>query len=185
LNSTQPSLGASGSAVYQEHTNLSVPFQYEQRHYSRCCWYWLSRDQGLLREQRAYYGRGDAAWPETSSGIPISVIQSPATKIMVTEGRNSGNNENLAESFDPDGFQRDGWAGHMGTWNCLYADGHVKAMRPVNIMTPVNQWGRFTGQTGPPDACQGNWTNLLDYVNCDKPDAAATTALQTLQQRHQ
>ena len=38
----------------------------------------------------------------------------------------------------------------IGVLNCLFADGHVKAMKPMATLTPVNLWTRdnapFTGQ---------------------------------------
>lgn len=32
------------------------------------------------------------------------------------------------------------WAGHLGTGNYLFADGHVKAMKPSQTHTPKNMW---------------------------------------------
>lgn len=38
----------------------------------------------------------------------------------------------------------------IGTLNCLFTDGHVKALKPMATLTPVNLWTRdnapFTGQ---------------------------------------
>jgi prepilin-type processing-associated H-X9-DG protein len=38
-----------------------------------------------------------------------------------------------------------GFNGHLGTSNYLFADGHVKALKPTATMTPVNRYGAFGG----------------------------------------
>ncbi|RYG57270.1 hypothetical protein EON80_28455, partial [bacterium] len=34
-------------------------------------------------------------------------------------------------------------AHHLGTGNFLFADGHVKALRPEKTLTPINMWNRL------------------------------------------
>ena len=45
--------------------------------------------------------------------------------------------------------QRDSFKGHLGTVNFLFADGHVKAMKPLATGTPVNMWTVGDDGAGP------------------------------------
>ena len=33
-----------------------------------------------------------------------------------------------------------GQVAHGGRWNCLFCDGHVKALKPTQTITPFNRW---------------------------------------------
>ncbi|RYG74987.1 DUF1559 domain-containing protein [bacterium] len=59
------------------------------------------------------------------------------------------------------------FAGHMGTMNTLFCDGHVKSMKPLATLSTgnggtasVNMWNRQGTDYG-----SGNWTNTLDKLN--------------------
>ncbi len=82
-----------------------------------------------------------------------------------------------------DNFRDFGFAGHLSTWNCLFADGHVKSLRPVATMTPLNMWGRFQDQFIANTDC----TNVPDddNPNCETPSAGALTKLGDLQTKYQ
>ncbi len=68
------------------------------------------------------------------------------------------------------------FVGHLGTSNYLFLDGHVKAMRPTQTITPFNMWGYYEGTptaVTPVDAdCSVAWN-----INCDTPYPAVVTAL--------
>jgi prepilin-type processing-associated H-X9-DG protein len=64
----------------------------------------------------------------------------------------------------PRGWQLEAAAAHLSTANCLFADGHVKALRLEATMTPLNMWGGFDTPDG---SCQPG------DINCDVPDADA------------
>ena len=101
-------------------------------------------------------------------GLPMAVVQSPSQKIVITE---SFNRYGLVYPWTTAGdMATDGWAGHMGTFNNLFIDGHVKAYRPLQTATPFNMWGTMTDNTAS-DTCSQNQapTNetLTKGINCD------------------
>jgi prepilin-type N-terminal cleavage/methylation domain-containing protein/prepilin-type processing-associated H-X9-DG protein len=117
-----------------------------------------------------------------NTGISHAVLQSPATKIMVTE--NKGNNPGDSREgigwndwggANPGNWNNEAAVPHLGTWNCLFADGHVKALRPTATMSPFNMWGGF-------DTPSGGCTT--GDINCDVTDTDALGGLQTLQQNN-
>ena len=87
-------------------------------------------DVGPIRRNAVYLGR----------------IKSPSQVfLMFEENRINGNAKNNGVAWDKD----DGsdaslnvlFAGHLGTGNYLFADGHVEAMRPLKtIENNVNMW---------------------------------------------
>jgi len=69
-------------------------------------------------------------------GIALSEINSPATTISVYECL--GDDRGMDGGTDGDIF-----AGHLLTSNYLYADGHVKSLRPrATIANNICQWYR-------------------------------------------
>ncbi len=107
-----------------------------------------------------------------NGGLPLAFIQSPSQKIMITESNNPyGYMYPWSKVSD---LIYDGWAGHMGTFNNLFIDGHVKSLRPVAAATPVNMFGTMTDNTG--DACDQTVESTPPYnnhtitqgVNCDQ-----------------
>ena len=68
------------------------------------------------------------------------------------------------------GYGGRGFAGHLGTMNVLYVDGHVKAMKPVKTATPINQWGSAGSA-----ACSA--FTALERINCTTPDPTNVTAM--------
>ena len=126
-------------------------------------------------------------------GLNESVVKSSANKVMVTEAVISneavftGQHGAIGHWYG-DGLFDDpdigGYAGHLGTWNVLYVDGHVKSLIPTKTMTPVNQWGVFNGQpAGADPSCAGDWNDLSNWINCDTPVPAVLNNLNKLQQK--
>lgn len=74
-----------------------------------------------------------------ASGVPLSYMPIPERTLMVFDAG--------ARSFDKgspawDNYDGDAgvWAGHLGTMNVLFADGHVKSMRATATARPDNFW---------------------------------------------
>lgn len=103
-------------------------------------------------------------------GVPIAALPSASQLIMVVEstsGRSAfqvTNTTAFAQDTDNTAANSATWvghlfAGHLGTSNFLFADGHVKALRPVQTINgaagvnePTNLWRRdnnaFTTNSG-------------------------------------
>jgi prepilin-type processing-associated H-X9-DG protein len=121
---------------------------------------------------------------EEHNGIAMSALNAPATKILVGEMEANDWTDMLAPSH------MDGWstppnaitatyAGHLGTMNVLFADGHVKAMKPVNMVTPLNMWGHMNG-----GECNNTTPERVNNVNCDWPEPSLLTGLQKLEEKY-
>ncbi|HEX8550990.1 MAG TPA: DUF1559 domain-containing protein [Abditibacteriaceae bacterium] len=75
-----------------------------------------------------------------------------------------------------DALTGSGFAGHLGTSNYLFADGHVKALKPTATMTPINMYGAFGG-----GCC-----NSINYtVNDNTPVALPLSSLGAAQAKWQ
>jgi prepilin-type N-terminal cleavage/methylation domain-containing protein/prepilin-type processing-associated H-X9-DG protein len=74
-------------------------------------------------------------------GNPISqaVLQDPADRIMFGE-QTSGHNDYIGWNWSGTGNYSNGFAGHSGSMNVAYADGHVKAMKPTQTVQGKLQW---------------------------------------------
>lgn len=70
-----------------------------------------------------------------------ATVQEAANKIAVAEIAGTNWNDYGSNWWDGTGAWDQGFAGHMGMMNVAFVDGHVKAMRPTQTMTPVNMWG--------------------------------------------
>ena len=63
------------------------------------------------------------------------------------------------------------WIGHLGQGNWLFADGHVKSMKPSQTNFPFNMWGGIGGSGG---CTSGD-------INCDTPDGTITSGMAMLE----
>ncbi len=112
-------------------------------------------------------------------GINVAAIQEVATRIFATE--DVGDNPRTmfdnwtTGTYIPDNL----WSGHLGTMNCLFADGHVKSMRPTRTGTPVNMWGRMSDNSS---ACSNSFNDLL---NCTEVSSGQVAGLGALEQKYQ
>ena len=114
------------------------------------------------------------------SQLNMSTVQSPATKILVGERLSANTNGTTAWNDWGDngsnGFRDEGFAGHLGTANYLFSDGHVKSLRPVATATPLNMWGGFNN----------NAAGCTDQsVNCDNATSDLIDNLGRLQTKYQ
>jgi len=126
----------------------------------------------------------------TASGTTLSQVDKPSQKILVGESfspryiadRYDNGNDSWSKSANFPGV----FDGHLSTSNYLFADGHVKSLRPVATMANFNMWGRFSDQSSAGGACDNPYGSDTDYnVNCDVPDAGVLTFLGTLEQQNQ
>jgi len=117
-------------------------------------------------------------------GKAMATVNALASRIMVSEASGYGMGWQDWGGANPQNWAGEAFAGHLGTFNCLYADGHVKSMRPTATITPVNQWGRFDDQTNVPNpGCDGN--DRTTWMNCEVTDQGALGGLDTLQKKYQ
>ena len=69
----------------------------------------------------------------------LAQVQKPSTTVAVIENRRD--DDNRARVTRPDEDLDGLFAGHLSTTNCLYADGHVKSVRPLSLIAGgVNQF---------------------------------------------
>ena len=71
-----------------------------------------------------------------SPGVALAAISSPSTLIALEEGKSN-------RLLYPDGPYGDLFVGHLTTSNYLFADGHVKSLKPfATIANGVNLWAQ-------------------------------------------
>jgi prepilin-type processing-associated H-X9-DG protein len=128
----------------------------------------------------------------TGYGLKETMINSPATRVMITEGRTVGSQGDIGFWYnngagEEGGFREHGFAGHLGTMTVLFADGHVKSLRPTRTMSPVNMWGGFQSVDNE-QGCGQPWggnSGMNGYVNCEVPSQMALLSLQRLEALYQ
>ncbi len=126
-------------------------------------------------------------------------IEKPAQKILLSENLSTETGVAAFDFNSTNGFPNSGFSNHLLTMNCLFGDGHVKALRPTATVTPFNMWGAFTDNTaaqgascamsgtacsatvGPPCTPSWNWAGNANNPNCDEPSPGAITKLQALE----
>ena len=67
-------------------------------------------------------------------GVAVSAIKAPSQLILIYENRTNRTEPIAYDTADLE-FQ-----GHLGTTNFLFADGHVKSMRPTLTVQGTNMW---------------------------------------------
>ena len=121
----------------------------------------------------ASYGMNQAFARYDEQATKIAGINEISTRILVGESL-------LGNAFMMFGNWNSGtqlvdnyWSRHLGTANYLFADGHVKSLRPVATMSPTNMWGRFDDNT-----CG---TGDYERINCTEPSPGALSRLGQVQ----
>ena len=115
---------------------------------------------------------------ETYSSVALNA---PSQKILAGENGSSDSGMGWYDWYTADKWNEvagNGFKGHLGTGNFLFADGHVKALRLESTISPFNMWGEFWAQ---------EWNNSSDVCyawhydpNCDRPsDGALSSAVDT------
>ena len=102
--------------------------------------------------------------PLTYAGISIAQMQSPSQIMIVLEGSHDAAEPYTWQTVSNFVNQvSDNFKGHLGTTNWLFADGHVKALKPSATGTPVNMW-TLEDDAAAPTALQDRldaWTAVL------------------------
>jgi len=134
-------------------------------------------------------------------GLTLNNIASPSAKILVGEA----DSVTAGNGTDPNNKVQQGWtdmgapwwgvddwttsfAGHGGRMNCLFADGHVKSLKPTQTGAPFNMWGAYDTRNhvdNGDSACAptNDWTEDK-LVNCDTPESKMVKGLQALEQKY-
>ncbi|RYG75457.1 DUF1559 domain-containing protein [bacterium] len=86
--------------------------------------------------------------PFFGDALSLARIPNSAQLILVGEQRTNRRDPEFYTVVDLE------FLNHLGTTNFLFADGHVKAMKPVNTGTPINMWN-VDNTTAPGDAAPG------------------------------
>ena len=94
------------------------------------------------------YSNGYGTFASDGDGNPLASFDNTATTIAVVENRTT--KQHMIDITQGNGTacgtsSTDGaclWAGHLGTGNYLFADGHAKALRPLQTIQGVNMWYR-------------------------------------------
>ena len=122
----------------------------------------------------------------SASGLSMAFVQEPSRKILVTESVNT-NGSYSGSIFDSNSYwettaswSSEGFAGHLGTSNYLFADGHVKSMRPsATVAGGYSMWGKWASSNASSPGCAS-----APFVNCNDAPAAAAAALAALDAKY-
>ena len=125
--------------------------------------------------------------PDWASVPPkLAFIQSPSQKILLAETNRYGNWGYMYPDFEIGGSQDQvegvGFAGHLGTANYLFIDGHVKALRPTATGSPINMWGTMLDNANTSGQCAhaNNQQSYGQGINCDEVSPAQMDGLAKL-----
>lgn len=96
------------------------------------------------------YNNGYGAFSNDDTGLPLADFSNPSTTIHVVEVTATAQSTiefQVSEDCGPyTSYKQSGdclWAGHLGTSNYLFTDGHAKSLRPSSTFSPtVNMWYR-------------------------------------------
>ena len=112
-----------------------------------------------------------------NSGMSLATINEVSRKIIVAEKNNNNTETGLGwDDWDGNQWRDNAFAGHLGTANYLFCDGHVKALRPTaTVSNGFSMWGKFrdTGCTLPNS----------EAINCDGVSPAALNAFGLLDKK--
>jgi prepilin-type N-terminal cleavage/methylation domain-containing protein/prepilin-type processing-associated H-X9-DG protein len=122
-------------------------------------------------------------------GLKLSQVNEPARKIIVGESRTHEEMMDRYTSINNGISYQASWSPglsvrHLSTMNLLFADGHVKALKPTATYTPFNMWGRTTDQNAASgDGCDGSPSEHNPNCNAVSPTTLALFA--TLEKENQ
>ncbi len=117
----------------------------------------------------------------------LAFIKSPSSKIVISENRVRNNHMMYHDETVAD-MAANNFAGHLGTMNCLFVDGHVKSMRPAATATPLNMWGTMKDNTSTPGGdCDttDNGTMEAKGINCDEVSQTQVDGMTALAKKYQ
>ena len=129
------------------------------------------------------YGCNPRIFHDNGRSMPMSSVQAPAEKLMISEIKYNWEMWNFAPPDTSLGdLENNHFAGHLGTLNVLFADGHVKAMRPTALASPKNMMGSFNDINNNGGPCNDIWS--YDAVNCDTVSPKALQGMQLLEKKY-
>jgi prepilin-type N-terminal cleavage/methylation domain-containing protein/prepilin-type processing-associated H-X9-DG protein len=106
-------------------------------------------------------GTGDRRSMYPDTGTAMAAVEYPATTLIIVETR--GNTQ--ADMYQTAQVTGTGttFTNHLGTSNFLFADGHVKSMKPAATGSPINMWTLTNGSsdTSRPGPATAAWRNAL------------------------
>jgi len=121
----------------------------------------------------------------------LAFVNAPSSKILMSEEMFNGYHM-MYPDMTTAGMTNNIFAGHLGTMNCLFADGHVKSMRPTATATPLNMWGTMLGNKGGPDDVPGGKCDTSNNatmnglgINCDAVDPTSVAGLDLVAKKYQ
>ncbi|PQV62930.1 hypothetical protein B1R32_11827 [Abditibacterium utsteinense] len=97
----------------------------------------VSTDAGGTRPMNR--GQNDPAHP-VSGGAALAQFASSSQTILVLEHSDNSNNPDLYQVGDLAGDTNTNFQNHLGMTNFLFADGHVKSLKPMATVTGANMW---------------------------------------------
>jgi prepilin-type N-terminal cleavage/methylation domain-containing protein/prepilin-type processing-associated H-X9-DG protein len=117
----------------------------------------------------------------------LAQIEESASKIMVGEAIDSqgiyGAGTAYPDWSNNNNFVTSAFAGHLGTGNYLFADGHVKALRPTRTMSPNNMWGGFMDNSNTGN-CLTGYPDHYRSINCNEVSSGALQKLGELEDKY-
>jgi prepilin-type N-terminal cleavage/methylation domain-containing protein/prepilin-type processing-associated H-X9-DG protein len=116
------------NSLWMNRTNNTIPRSYVAN--------------GYRNGSNPYGGIQPMNGPAQGGGAALSLLQSPTQTLLVVENSGTSTAQDLWDVADMDSGNID-LTNHLGTTNFLFADGHVKAMKPQATATtsPVlNMW---------------------------------------------
>lgn len=136
------------------------------------------------------FGEPSGWWPNGNHPQPLALagVDEPAQKIAVCEATALfvPGPDLMWPEINAADMAKFGFAGHNGSANYLFCDGHAKAMKPINTATPVNMWGSLgSGTNGSPGGGNGSACGTNYGINCNTPEPEMVKGMQLLGQKYQ
>ncbi|RYX83370.1 DUF1559 domain-containing protein [bacterium] len=92
---------------------------------------------------------GTAPTGNDGASASLAALGSTAQIVLVGESGPTWPYPEMYVDGSPTDFANNMFAGHLGQCNFLFADGHVKSMKPLATGTPVNMWTIEDDGVGP------------------------------------
>ncbi len=114
---------------------------------------------------RSPFPLDETTTPPTYKSLGRALSELPNTTRTILVAEYSGNYADMPLGFTPASkFAAEAFQGHLGNSNFLFADGHVKSLKPIATGTPVNMWTIEDNVTAPTDLIDrlGAWQTKAD-----------------------
>lgn len=150
----------------------------------RSAMWWQDKSTQEIPGSYAYnYHFGETfLWAGSAGVMTTSKVDSPSQKILIAEMTNDEAGIAWPNWTNPGStrFKDDAFAGHNGMMNVAFADGHIRTIKPMKTVSPVNMWGQFDGQTASDGAgCDIGWN-----INCDGSNSQIISAFALFEEKY-